>query len=81
MMLLMVIQMLCCKQKPNYYKSIEPSELKVRIYDNSAVVTMNAKVSMLYQQQPLDLNMRATFIWIKKNNDWQLVARQAVKIP
>ena len=63
------------------YKSIEPSELKVRVYDNSAVVTMNAKVSMLYQQQPLDLNMRATFIWIKKNNDWQLVARQAVKIP
>ena len=67
--------------KEQDYKSIEPSELKVRIYDNSAVVTMNAKVSMLYQQQPLDLNMRATFILVKKNNDWQLVARQAVKIP
>ena len=62
------------------YKSIEPSDLKVRIYENSAVVTMNAKISMFYQQQPLDLNMRATFIWIKKNKDWQLVARQAVKV-
>lgn len=62
------------------YKSIETSDLNVRIYENSAVVTMNAKVSMFYQKQPLDLNMKGTFIWIKKNKDWQLVARQTVKI-
>jgi hypothetical protein len=62
------------------YKSIEPSEMKIRIYDNAAVVTMNIKVSMLYQKKPLDMNMKATFTWIRKNREWQLVARQAVKM-
>ena len=62
------------------YKSIEPSDMKIRIYDNTAIVNMNSKVVMNYQKQPLELNMKITFIWVKKNNDWQLVARQAVKM-
>ncbi len=62
------------------YKSIEPSDLKIRIYDNTAIVNMNSKVVMNYQKQPLELNMKITFTWVKKNKDWQLVARQAVKM-
>lgn len=62
------------------YKSIEPSEMKIRIYDNTAIVNMNSKVVMNYQNQPLELSMKITFTWIKKNKDWQLVARQAVKV-
>jgi hypothetical protein len=62
------------------YKSIEPSEMKIRIYDNTAIVNMNSKVVMNYQQQPLELNMKITFTWIKKDKEWQLVARQAVKM-
>ncbi len=62
------------------YKSIEPSEMNIRIYDNTAIVNMNAKVVMNYQSQPLELSMKITFTWIKKDKDWQLVARQAVKM-
>lgn len=62
------------------YKSIEPTEMKIRIYDNTAIVNMNAKVVMNYQQQPLELNMKITLTWIKKDKEWQLVARQAVKM-
>ena len=62
------------------YKSIEPSDMKIRIYDNTAIVNMNSKVVMIYQNQPLELSMKITFTWIKKNKDWQLVARQAVKM-
>lgn len=62
------------------YKSIEPSEMKIRIYDNTAIVNMNSKVVMNYQKQPLELSMKITFTWIKKDKDWQLVARQAVKM-
>ena len=62
------------------YKSIEPSDMKIRFYDNTAIVNMNSKVVMNYQSQPLELSMKITFTWIKKNKDWQLVARQAVKI-
>ncbi len=63
------------------YKSIEPSDMKIRIYDNTAIVNMNSKVVMNYQNQPLELSMKITFTWVNKNKDWQLVARQAVKIP
>jgi len=62
------------------YKSIEPSEMKIRVYDNTAIVNMNAKVVMNYQSQPLELSMKITLTWIKKDKDWQLVARQAVKM-
>jgi len=62
------------------YKSIEPTEMKIRIYDNTAIVNMNAKVVMNYQQQPLELNMKITLTLIKKDKEWQLVARQAVKM-
>lgn len=63
------------------YKSIEPSDMKIRIYDNTAIVNMNSKVVMNYQNQPLELSMKTTFTWVNKNKDWQLVARQAVKMP
>jgi hypothetical protein len=62
------------------YKSIEPSDMKIRIYDNTAIVNMNSKVLMNYQNQPLELNMKITFTWIRKDKDWQLVARQAVRM-
>lgn len=61
------------------YKSIDPSEMKVRIYDNTAVVTIMLHVKMNYQSSPLDMNMRATLVWIKMKEEWKLVARQSVK--
>lgn len=61
------------------YKNIEPADTKIRIYDNSAVVTMKALVKLNYNKQPLDLSMFITLVWINKNGDWKLVARQSVK--
>ena len=62
------------------YKSIEPSNMDIRIYENTGVVTMNSKVSMNYQNKPLDMNMFVTLVWIKSKNDWKLVARHSVKL-
>lgn len=62
------------------YQSIEPSNMGIRIYENTAVVTMNSKVTMNYQGKPLEMNMFVTLVWIKNNNDWKLVARQSVKV-
>ena len=64
--------------KEQDYKSIDPSEMNIRIFNNTAVVTMKSVVKMMYQGKPLDMNMYVTLVWIKKNN-WQLVARQSVK--
>jgi hypothetical protein len=62
------------------YQSIEPSDMSIRIYENTGVVTMNSKVTMNYQGKPLEINMFVTLVWIKNNNDWKLVARQSVKL-
>lgn len=63
------------------YKSIEPSEMEIRIYDNAAVVVSKMKASLIAKGKPMDLNMYVTFTWVKINNEWKLVARQAVKLP
>jgi hypothetical protein len=64
--------------KEQDYKAITPSDMNIRIYDNTGVVTMRSAVNMNYQGQPLDMKMYITLVWIKKNK-WQLVARQSVK--
>ncbi|MDB5221660.1 MAG: nuclear transport factor 2 family protein [Chitinophagaceae bacterium] len=64
--------------KEQDYKNIVPSDMNIRIYDNTAVVTMKSAVTMNYQGKPLDMNMYITLVWIKKDK-WQLVARQSVK--
>ena len=61
------------------YKTIEPSNLNIRVYENTAVVTMQSKSSMIFQGKPLDLSMNVLLVWVKKNNDWKLIARQSVK--
>jgi Domain of unknown function (DUF4440) len=62
------------------YLSIESSEMKIRVYDKTAIVNMKSNVVMKYQNQPLELNMKVIFVWINKNNNWLLVARQSVKM-
>ena len=64
--------------KEQDYKNIIPSDMSIRIYDNTAVVTMKSSVIMTYQGTPLNMDMYITLVWIKRNK-WQLVARQSVK--
>ena len=64
--------------KEQDYKNIIPSDMNIRIYDNTAVVTMKSMVIMNYQGNPLNMNMYINLVWIKKDK-WQLVARQSVK--
>jgi hypothetical protein len=62
------------------YKSIDPSDMVIKVYDNSAVVTLKSKVKMVYQGNELDLAMNVIVFWVKKK-DWVIVGRQSVKLP
>ncbi len=64
--------------KEQDYINIVPSDMNIRIYESTGVVTMKSAVTMNYQGKPLDMQMYVTLVWIKKNK-WQLVARQSVK--
>ncbi len=61
------------------YKTIDPSNMNIRVYDNSAIVTMNSHVNLLFKGNPVDMNMSVTLVWIKENGDWKLEARESVK--
>ena len=63
------------------YKSIDPSDINIRIYDNTGVVTVKLKINVVNNGKPLDVNLAAVLVWIKMNGDWKLVARLAVKLP
>lgn len=65
--------------KEQDYKSIDPSDMKIRLFDNTAIVNMNAKIVLTYKNEPMELKMKITLVWVKKNNEWLLEARQAVK--
>ena len=62
------------------YKSINPVDMNIRVFDNAAIVNMTGVVSMMYQSKPLDFKMAVTLVWINKNGDWKLEARQSVKL-
>jgi ketosteroid isomerase-like protein len=63
------------------YEAVELKDLKVRIYGDTAVVT-----GMFYEKSTLGEHdatglYRFTDVWIKKSNQWQVVAFQSVKLP
>lgn len=62
----------------SYFK-IESRELKVRAYNDAAVVNMTADVSMLLDGKPLELDMKILFLWVKDDKQWKLAARQSVR--
>lgn len=61
------------------YNKIGPTDMVIRVYGNTAVVTLKAKVSMVMKGDPLELSMNVMVVWVKTNNIWQIVARQAVR--
>lgn len=54
--------------KEQDYINIVPSNMNIRIYESTGVVTMKSAVTMNYQGKPLDMQMYVTLVWIKKIN-------------
>ena len=61
------------------YKTIDPSEMAIRVFGNTAIVNMKAKIKLISRGNPIDLNLAIVLVWIKRDSDWKLEARQAVK--
>ena len=61
------------------YKTIDPSNMNIRMFENAAIVTMNSHMIVVGNGNTMDMNLFITLTWIKENADWKLEARQAVK--
>lgn len=60
-------------------ESIITDEIKVKIYDKTAVVTGRATIKSRYQELDLSGQYRFTRIYLKRE-DWQIIAYQATRI-
>lgn len=63
------------------YVSIEPSEMKVRVYGTTAVITAMAKMTTISKGETLNNQLRYTDIWVLRDGRWQMVGWQSTRIP
>jgi ketosteroid isomerase-like protein len=63
------------------YESIQPDEIKVRVYGEAAVVTGRAQMRTKSQGQDFHFQIRFTDVYVKKGDGWQMVAWQSSRLP
>jgi ketosteroid isomerase-like protein len=57
-----------------------PSELKVRIYGEAAVITGRSTLKAKVKGQDVSGEYRLTHVWIRQSERWQVVASQVTRI-
>lgn len=58
------------------YQKLETSDIKIRVYGNTAIVTDIQENEAKYKDEPVKLKVRVCQVWIKQENKWQLVSIQ-----
>ena len=62
------------------FQTIEFSEQNIRIFDNTAVVTVKSKVVLTINGRPEEGTLRYIRTWHFKENRWQIIAGSVAKI-
>ncbi len=62
------------------FQALEVSDVKVRVYGNTAVATGTDSLKGTYKEQDISGQYRFSDTWVKRNGKWQVVATQATKI-
>lgn len=62
------------------FQSMELSDLKVRVYGNTAVASGANTLKGTYKGEDISGTYRFTDTWVKRNGKWQAVASQGTKV-
>ena len=62
-------------------QSLEESDVKVRVYGNTAVAVGISDFKGTYKGQDISGKYRFTDVWVKRDGKWQIVSSQNTKIP
>jgi ketosteroid isomerase-like protein len=62
------------------FESYEPSEVKVRVYGDAAVVTGRAHVKMKWKGEKVDDHVRISEFYAKQGGKWRCVSTQVTSI-
>jgi uncharacterized protein (TIGR02246 family) len=63
------------------YEAIEPSDVKVRVYGNTAIINGMAKLSVTSNGATNTFSVRYTDVWVMRDNKWQMVSWQSTRLP
>jgi ketosteroid isomerase-like protein len=63
------------------YEAIEPSDVKVRVYGNTAIINGTAKLTVTSNGATNTFSVRYTDIWVLRDNKWQMVGWQSTRLP
>jgi hypothetical protein len=63
------------------YRSIEPIEATVRIYDNTAVITGAAAMKVSSGPRSFGFALRFLEVYEKSDGSWRLIAWQSTRVP
>jgi ketosteroid isomerase-like protein len=62
------------------FQSMELSELRVRVYGDTAVAAGTNTLNGTYKGQDISSKYRFTDTWVKRKGKWQVVGSQATKV-
>ena len=62
------------------FESIEPAENRVRIYQNTAVITGRTQMKGRLGDAPFEASSRYTHVFILQQNEWRLASAQGTPI-
>ena len=62
------------------YVSIEPTDLKVQIFGDTAIVTGGAGMQVVNKGAPAQIKIRYTNVQLRRNGSWQMVTWQATRL-
>ena len=63
------------------YQSIDVGELRARVYGAAAVLTGTARMKVFFEGNQLNIHVRFTDVWVRRDGDWRMVSWQATRIP
>ena len=61
--------------------AVDSEARNIRIYDNTALVTGIAHVTLTTKGETKTVHLRYLNVWVKRANGWVLVARQGTNLP
>lgn len=63
------------------YEALDVKKLDVRLYDDIALVTGSVACKAQVGGQPLQIDLRYTDAYVRRDGRWQLIAWQSTRVP
>jgi uncharacterized protein (TIGR02246 family) len=62
------------------YQSIQPRNMNVRVFGNTAIVNGEATVSLVRDGKPVSGDYRYTRVWVKQDGSWKIASFESTPI-